>query len=476
MNFKYKVKPWDHQHKGVMSAIKHREFAFFYEVGAGKSKTCIDTLRYKYQEAKRLMPTLVLCPPIVIKNWKKEILFNSMIPATQIVLLQGTGKNRLKLLQEMLRPDSIVVTNYESLNMKPIMDFFRDTWKPEVVVADEAHYLKNPKAKRSKHVYELGDAAKYRYVLTGTPILNTPFDIFGLYRFLDKGDRFGTNQYLFRSKYFFDKNDGMPKHNYFPNWQPIPSKMDDLSKIMGEVSAIALKKDCLDLPPLVKKIVSVPLGRDQKAVYESMRKDFLAFVDGGVSTANLALTKALRLQQIASGFLKIDDSDKVHLFKDNPKREALKSLLETITPSSKVIVWCIFKQDYETIRGVCEELKIKAVEVHGEISQKQKDSNVDEFNNSPETKVFIGHPKSGGIGINLVSSNYTIYFSRSFSLGDDIQSEARNYRGGSEIHSKVTRIDIVSEGTIDEVVAERLQSKLEMSSDILEKTIRGITW
>jgi SNF2 family DNA or RNA helicase len=199
-----------------------------------------------------------------------------------------------------------------------------------------------------------------------------------------------------------------------------------------------------------------------------MKDDFVTFMQDKAVTAVLAITKALRLQQIASGYVKTSEGEELAL-DDNPKLDALEELLEDITPGHKVIVWAVWKNNYAEIRKVCDKLGVGYVEVHGEISDSQKAKNVERFNTDPACRVFIGHPGSGGIGINLVVASYSIFYSRTFSLEHSLQAEARNYRGGSKEqgHEKVTRIDLVAENTIDELIEKALASKTEISDTLL---------
>ena len=184
-------------------------------------------------------------------------------------------------------------------------------------------------------------------------------------------------------------------------------------------------------------------------------------------SAQIALTKFLRLQQITTGFVTDDDGNIIKL--PNPRSKVLQELLEDLTPNHKVIVWAVFKENYEEIRKVCDILGVKFVEVHGEVGEKARYENVDSFNNDESVRVLIGHPGSGGIGINLVASDVSIFYSRNFSLEQDIQAEARNYRGGSEKHAKVTRLDLVCSDSIDEDVCEAIDKKVSIGEAILRK-------
>lgn len=464
----YLIQPWAHQLTAIHRASNLNEFALFFEMGAGKTSTAINCLRYKYMKHDRVLRTLVLCPPIVIENWRREFKIHSKV-GQHVVCLTGTGKQRLKLLTENMCKHTIFVTNYETLLMAPVMSELLK-YAPECLVVDESHKCKDEKAKRTKAVIKLADKATYRYILSGTPILNSPMDIFAQYRILDKGETFGANFVAFRAKYFYDKNIHMPRDKHFPDWVVRPGAYEEISSLLTRKSMRITKKECLDLPPLVKDQVFVDLSSDQARLYKQMKADFITYLNGKACVADLAITKALRLMQIVSGFAVVESEDEKRsevVIKDNPRLAALRELLAEITVHSKCIVWAVFKENYAAIRKVCADLAIAYVEINGEVSQTKKMEAVDTFNEDPNCRVLIGHPGSGGIGINLIAASYAIFFSRTFSLEQDLQAEARNYRGGSEIHAKVTRIDLVAKDTIDEAVLKRLASKMEISDKVL---------
>ena len=223
------------------------------------------------------------------------------------------------------------------------------------------------------------------------------------------------------------------------------------------------------------------MGVEQQRLYDSMRKDLVATLNGtdGVerhSIAELAITKALRLAQIVSGHITTEgesgEENKTIQITDNPRKLALKQLLEDLAPNHKVIVWAVFHANYYDIREVCEELKLEYAELHGLV--KNKDEQAKKFREDKNVRVLIGHPMSGGLGVNLIEASYSIYYSRSFSLEADIQSEARNYRGGSEMHESITRIDLVCPASIDELVLKALASKQVLSQSVLKQNIGDI--
>lgn len=465
--------PWEHQRRAYEFAKNLPEFGLFFDPGTGKTATTIQLLRYKYAQAGRLLKTLVLVPPVVVENWKRELLKFSRVTGKDILLLQGPGKKRVELLKAAMGEPKILVTNYESLLMPELYAELK-AYGLEGIILDESHKIKSFRAKRTKAAVALCEHTRFRYILTGTPVLNSPEDLFSQFLALDNGRTFGKRFYAFQSEYFFNKNAAMQgRANYFPDWRPKPGTLEKIGHKISAKTMQAKKSECMDLPPLVKQTIFVTLSPEQRRLYDSMKEDFIAFMGSSACVAELAITKALRLQQIVSGYVKTEDGIERDI-KDNPRQIALKELLEEITPGNKVLVWAVFKENYAQIRKVCEGLNLEYVEVHGEVSAKDRQENVDRFNNDEKVRVFIGHPGSGGIGINLVSASYTIFYSRNFSLEQDIQAEARNHRGGSEIHAKITRIDIVAQETVDVLVTEALAKKEKMSETILKASLEGL--
>ena len=466
--FKPKIPLWQHQKDALERIKRTNQFALFFEMGTGKTATAINAFRYWSQREGKVLKTLVLCPPIVVRNWGLEFMTHSHLNPKEILCLQGSQINRIKSFKFAEAFTPVMITNYEALLMNDLFQEFM-SWSPEVIIFDESHRLKNYRAKRTKQALRLSTKARYKLILSGTPVLNTPMDLFTQYKILDGGRTFGENFFAFRNRYFYDKNSGMPTQRYFPLWVPRADTFETFNNKVKETAAHAKKEECLDLPPLVRKPIYMDLSAKQLKAYQALKKNFIAEVEGGHCVARLAITKALRLQEIVSGYITTESSEgeRKNSFKDNPRAEALRELLSELTPHSKVLVWAVFKKNYETIRQVCAQIGVRYVEIHGEVSSKNRDLALDEFNNVDDVRVFIGHPGSGGIGINLVSASYSIFYSRGFSLEYDIQAEARNYRAGAEVHSKITRIDLVAPNTIDEFILKKLKDKQEIGDKIL---------
>lgn len=470
----YLIKPWDHQLKAIEMAKDVRDFAFLMDMGTGKTSTTINVLRHKYAQNKRLMRTLILCPVVVVENWRREFKVHSKI-GHQVFPLVGSEKQRIKLFEEKIKlaQAPIFVTNYEAFQMKKLMQLLFN-WRPEICVYDESQRLKNPQASRTKMAIMLSDLAHHRYILSGTPVLNTPMDIWSQYRALDCGETFHDAQgrplnfYAFRNRYFEDINAGMPQGKHFAKWEmQHDNVLVELNELIYKKAIRVMKQDCMDLPDLVRSRIEVQMAPEQARLYEEMKQNFIAYLKSGEAvTAQIAITKALRLQQIVSGYCKTESGEEITL-KHNPRLDALQELLEDKPEGEKIIIWATFHENYRQIAGVLDKLKIPYTELHGGVSGKDRQANIDRFQTDPRCEAIISNQASGGVGVNLTAASLSCFYSRNFSLEQDLQAEARNYRGGSEIHQKITRYDMVATGTIDELCLEALAGKLNMAEQVL---------
>lgn len=500
----FKVQPWGHQLTAIMRSIQLLWFALFFEMGAGKTMTVINMLRAKFNELGAIGRTIIFCPPLVIPNWRKEWLDNSNIDQKLIIPLYGQGKKRHELFMKHAydangKPQAaIFITNYESLLMPDLFKAFL-IWKVQALVFDESHKLKSPTAKRSKLAHQLanplGSTKPWTYILTGSPVLSSPMDIFQQFLIMDGGHTFGKNYFAFRARYFRDRNANMPKDRYFPKWEIMTMEKDgiDAEKSIAEkiqsCSMRVLKSECLDLPPEVSVVIKCAMTPTQSRLYKELKKDFVTFFNSKACTATLAIVKAMRLMQITAGFVATEnplDQENAQLLQplpDTPKDDAFKELLtDIIENGSSVLVWTVHRYTYEHLERLCEEVRkstgvaFEWVFVNGDVSPAKKRENVETFRNSPACRVFIGHPGSGGIGINLTKAAFSIFYSRTFSLEHYLQARARNHRGGAkeEGHAKITHYDLVCENTIDELALVKLSNKQDMSDSLLADIVHEI--
>jgi len=485
----FKLQPYKHQLKAIEMAKKHDNLGLLWEMGTGKTGGVINILRMLYQEEGRLRKTLILSPLVTLLNWQEEFGIHSHVNASDIVTMyKGGGSGKAKLLWQKtfdskvgaLSIPKIAITNYEAVLNEGLYNVLTE-WQPEIIICDESHLCKNPKSKRTKAVAKLTQKAKHVYILTGTPILNNVSDVFSQFLIMDKGKTFGRNFHTFRNSYMIDANSGWNKGHSkgFSDWVARPEKFDELtSKIYSKCYRVT-KDECLDLPELIKQKVIVTLGKEQKKYYEQMKRDFVTFIQekeqddlNGAVVAQLAITKALRLQQIVSGYAVTEAGNEVNI-KDNPRLKELERLLDELIPNHKVIVWCSFRNNYKQIGELLERKSIGHRFIIGDQTLEEKKRAMDNFQTDEDTRVIVANRRAGGIGINLTAADYSIVYSRNFSLGEELQSEARNHRGGSEIHERIVKIDLVAEDTIDEHVLEALRNKQDISDRIIDMVKNG---
>lgn len=476
---------WNHQIKTIERAFEPgtTELALLHEMGTGKTRTIIEILRRLFAANGRVMNTMIICPLPAKRQWKTQILEYSKIKPIDVLVLEGSQKRRIKQMYDMVQIDGqllrnkIIVVNPATMEMNDLMKMIAE-WGVEVLVVDEAHEFKAYNGVRAKALVPIADKARYRYIATGTPIANTESDIFMQYRLLDGGKTFGTNYYVFRKKYYSDANAAWAhRQNHFPKYECTPAGREEISSLMYKKAVRALKKDCLDLPPLVRETLEVELSQEQERAYKEMREEFITWINDQKSqpraiVATLAVTKAMKLQQIVSGFA-FDENRNPVRFKKVPRLEILKDLLERLSKDHKIIVWATFIENYRMIEEACDELGIGHTNIVGGMTATEREESKQKFIEDDTCRVMISNQQAGGTAVDGLQhvASYMIYYSKDSSLLKDSQSEARAYRSGSEVHDKITRIDLVAYGTLDETVNEALANKQDLAQFILDREI-----
>lgn len=464
------MKLFEHQEIAKKIACEQNHLGLFWEMGTGKTRTAIEIISDRFKEFKRPHKVLILCPQICVENWADE--FEKWVGFTRdnMVMTLGKSAKRLEKFEEEKQTKLIAVTNYESLRTKKFLDALM-AWGPEIIVLDESHRVKNPKAAITKAVLKLSDLAEYRYALTGTVMTNSPLDLFSQALFLDKGKQFGRNFFVFRTLFMQDTNEykrGVP--GYFPNWKPRKRMFQTLTDGLSAIGTRVVKDEVLDLPPLIKQRYVVELSSKQRRYYEDMQDHAVTMLEeaesSGAAVGPIAITQTLRMQQIVSGFVVDENKNIIEIDpKKNNRLKACKELAEDVlAQGEKVIIWTCFKYDVQLLKK--EFKKYDPSIIDG--STKDKDEQLKRFRDPEGTNVIIANRKAGGIGINLVEAKYSIVYSRNHSLEDELQSEARNFRRGSECHDKIVKIDLCAKDTLDEEILKALTNKDNMVKAIVD--------
>ena len=439
----------------------NKGFGFLYEMGCGKTLTAIATMGAAYQMGA-IKKVLIVAPTSVCSVWPKEFDEYADFKYNVAVLL-GEKQKRLATLRSLdafpFKALRVAVINYESTWREGLYEALQE-WAPDMVIADESQRIKEPSAKQSKALHRLGDIAKYKLILSGTPIQNNAIDLFSQYRFLDP-TVFGTNFYAFRSRYAIMGG--------FDRRQIVGYK--DLDKLIQKEHSIAYrvtKDEALDLPEPTFLNRYIPLEGAAKNLYDRIKRDsFAELENGGQITAPTVLTKLLRLQQFTGGFIQADEGTRPELvFKG--KIDALGDILDdyVIDAGKKLVIFCRFRPEIDLIGEALKKRRIKYAAIFGDIKIEDRGPIVADFQNNPETKVFLAQIDTAGLGITLTAADTCVYYSVNFNYAAYSQSLARIHRIGQR--NACTYIHLVVEKSIDETVLKALARKEDLAKTVVD--------
>ena len=472
--FVFETEPYQHQLEAFEGSVEKDNFALLMDMGTGKTKVCLDTLAYNF-ENNRSDFAIIVAPKGVIANWIGEI--ETHLPKRidrQVVLWKpNLTKIKRKELTDLYEENGklkILLMNIEAFSTKKgveVAEFFVKKFKVFMAV-DESTTIKNRQAKRTKSICKVGRGAVTRRILTGSPVTKSPMDLFSQMDFLSPDILGFKSYYAFQARYAVVQRRSMGAHSF--NQITGFQRLDELTEKLDDCSFRVRKEDCLDLPDKVYTRREVGLTEEQTDAYVQMKNLALARLDNGdLSTTKNVLTQIMRLQQICLGSL-TDDDGTVHALKSNRLSE-LMDICEEI--QGKAIIWATWTQD---IRSIAEALRdrfsVQAVAtLHGETPDSDRQQIVETFQDrQSELRFIVGHPKTGGYGLTLTAANTVIYYSNSYDLELRLQSEDRAHRIGQE--NKVTYIDLISPKTIDEKIVDALRNKIRIADLVLGEDAR----
>ena len=477
MNYKFKTKPYAHQIKALEMSWDRPYFAYFMEMGTGKSKVLIDNISMLYDNGK-INGVLIVAPKGVYKNWYDQEIPNHMVDHIdkKVVLWQSNitkqQQKKLDILFETGEDLHILIMNVEAFSTQKGVDFAkRFLFSHRALMAiDESTTIKNPSAKRTKNICQLGLLSKYNRILTGSPVTKSPLDLYKQCEFLTPGLLDHDSYYSFRTRYAIMKTANFSGRSV----QIVVGyrNLDELSNKLKPFSDRVLKDDCLDLPKktFMKRIVQ--LSDEQKKVYSQMKQTALAFLNGKAATTATVMTQLMRLHQITCGHFTSDDGT-TQVLKNNRIDELINLLHEV---HGKVVIWAHYRHDIETI---VEHIKKEfntgvdncVMTYYGDTSVEDRQKAIKEIQdlNSP-VRFLVGTPQTGGYGITLTAASTMIYYSNGYDLEKRQQSEARIDRIGQT--KPMTYVDIIAEDTVDERIVKALRKKINIASQVMGEELK----
>lgn len=478
------------QRQAIRAMVNREYFALLMEQGTGKTLVLLAHVIQLYNDGE-LDAACVVAPNGVHINWITEELPKHVQPTSSQILsaywTAGANK-REQLAMDVLyerkvgeNPFRLFSINIEALahdsGFKAI-EHFLSTFPRVALIIDESQRIKNISAQCTKRLMKLRKYASHRYISTGTAIEDSPVDAFSQFQFLESGLLGTTSLVAFRAEYceLLPPDNALMRHIVARSggrFQPqVIAKdadgnkkyrnLDKLRDLIKPHSFRVLKKDCLDLPDKVYKTVPFRMTTTQRKVYDQLASQFRIELKGGRIDTFSAMNSLQKLQQVTSGYIRLNDGSQ-HLLRSNPRIEALLSTLEDITDPS-IIIWAHFRQELDDIACALAKANISHRLIHGDVKPLVRKSHISDFQ-AGKFKALLSQTQVGGTGFTLTAAHTVIYYSNTFRLGPRVQSEDRAHRIGQTEH--VVYIDIVALDSIDQRIALSLQRKQEVASEVL---------
>jgi SNF2 family DNA or RNA helicase len=472
--YPFKNKPYTHQAAYLERFWDQRVAALFAEMGTGKSYMLINNIAMLYDKGK-INAALIVAPKGVYRNWVNIELPKHMPDHVEhrVALWAATPRKAeqqaLDRLFEVTEDLKILVMNIEAFSTKKGTAFAtRFLLSHEALMAiDESTTIKSHTSARSKNTEKVGIGARYRRIMTGSPVTKSPMDLYQQCAFLSDDCLNIHSFYAFQARYAVVVERQLASHSFR---QVVGYRHLDELKIMLDTFSFRVKKEeCLDLPEKVYIRREVELTDEQVKAYNQMKELALANIEGGfVSTVN-TLTQIMRLHQIVCGHVKLDDGTVVNL--PNKRIDELLATLEEV--DGKVIIWATYRHDIEDIKFHLQTAygMTSVAAYYGDTSSDERERIVNDFQDpNSELRFFVGNPSTGGYGLTLTAANTVIYYSNSFDLEKRLQSEDRAHRIGQT--KNVTYVDLIAPNTVDEKIVKALRDKIDIATQVLGEDLQ----
>ncbi len=434
---KYSKRPLlSHQKEAIQKLLENKKFILADDMGLGKTTSSI--VAALESGAKKI---LIICPATLKINWKREI---ENYSDRSIFIAEGK--------QFSLEHDFVII-NYD------IIKNFHDTKKKDesqilganfdLVVIDEAHYIKNAQAQRTKLINDLVKKIDRLWLLTGTPMTSRPIDYYNLLSLIDSPVAKNWMAYVIRYCQGYQFKVGSRKV-----WNVMgASNLEELRDRTSGLTLRRLKEDVLDLP---EKIITPIYLRLKSKEYEEVMGEYYNWYE-----KNPEESKSLTVQ-----FTKLT---KVRQIIANEKITQTIELAENILEQhKKVIIFCNFT---ESLNKIVEHFGKSAVKVDGSMSKVERQHSVDEFQDNPKVKVFVGNIKAAGVGLTLTSAEAVIMNDLSFLPSDHSQAEDRAYRYGQK--NNVLVYYPIFENTIEGIIYDILNAKKQVISTVMGDNVNS---
>lgn len=460
MTLRIPIKPgmalMEHQVRALKFKLKWPIGADYSEVGVGKTASMLLAL-----QARRLLGHSKRILWVTTDTMKEEtapevVKWTDMKPT----VLHDDSRTRAGVLAEAIKTgECFILVNYESLRL--IQDELERA-RFDSIVCDEGSAVKNPESQRSKALYAISKWAKFRWLMTGTPVPNTVVDVFGHWKFIEP-TLFETLR-AFKNEYCIYKKQGA-----FPiiiGYQ----KLDQLQSVLAERSIRFLRDECFQLPGRIFRKREISFGDVQRKAYRELKEEFLLSLGEGRHVETKTVLDAIvKLSQLTSGFV-IDADGNVVELAENAKLTELKQVVdECDLRSTKIIIWCYFRHSMAKLVEVFKEYN--PAQVHGEIKGTDRSEELEKFRKDPTCRILVANIATGQ-GYTVNEAKVSIYYELDHSWEHRDQSLGRNYRYGQT--EKVVVYDLTVRGTVDVAKLAALANKKNVQDMVTGDNLRKL--
>jgi len=422
--------PLEHQKEAVQKLVENKKFILADDMGLGKTTSTI--IAALESGSKKV---LIICPATLKINWKREI--ENYSDKTVYI---AEGKN-------FSTDADFVIINYD------IIKNFHDTKKKgesqildanfDLVVVDEAHYIKNATAQRTKLINDLVKKVDRLWLLTGTPMTSRPIDYFNLLSLIESPVAKNWMAYAIRYCQGYQFNVGGRKV-----WNVMgASNLEELRDRTAGLTLRRLKENVLDLPD---KIITPVYLRLKSKMYEEIMGEYYDWYDKNPEESKsltVQFTKLTKIRQVIA---------------DEKISQTIELAENIVEQGKKVIIFCNFT---DSLNKICEHFGKAAVKVDGSMSKPERQHSVDSFQENDKVKVFVGNIKAAGVGITLTAAEAVIMNDLSFLPSDHAQAEDRAYRYGQK--NNVLVYYPIFENTIEGIIYDILNNKKQVIATVM---------
>jgi SNF2 family DNA or RNA helicase len=480
------------------------------EMGSGKTFQTIAAIRrvdmILPEYGGGAYPALIVCPNSLKRNWEREI--KRWLPEANPFVIQGSAaKRRVQITEAAEASNAIIIVNIEAMKLHSRLSSYGSTrlkrcmecetkTQPgtpdlkesacevhekelnripfKVTVCDESHRIKDPNSMQTRAIWNVfhGPTVNYRWALTGTPVANHPGDLWSIMHAI------APETYPAKSA-FIDRYARI-EYNHFGGMSIVglkPDTKEEFFKILDPHFRRMIKADVLkQLPDKVFMRRDVEMSPKQAKAYKDIAEQLVTVLeDGTVLVANGNLAGATRLLQFASAYCEVDQGETPEepatwlvSLTDSPKSSKIDELMSIIEdePGKPMVIAAEHRQLIDLAATRMTDAGIPFARVTGGVSGDERDAAVQAFQDGKIDYILLTY-KAGGVGLNLTRADTMVRLQRSWSLIDNNQGVDRIHRIGSEVHDKVTIIDLVAAGTIEETQLERLYDKAERLEEIV---------